>query len=256
MFFVEDPRRKLSKLPLALTHRFRWRRAVAVAFVTVLVCVVHCLLMFQYSSRTIPEPESARETQPKPLPMIGIVLEAATAAMAKVKPTDTKPALAKPTPNPPKIVKPKPRKDKPKSKVNRKVAKPQEPVAIPQSQAQASPIQRPDVVGSNADSDSQLSEAGVLIPARAFAEYLQNPKPHYPGIARSRHWQGLVQLRVYVTPEGLCGELALLKGSGHDELDEAAMAAVKGWKFVPGKLDEKPVASWVTVPIEFQLRDG
>jgi protein TonB len=96
----------------------------------------------------------------------------------------------------------------------------------------------------------------VVVPARAYAEYLQNPKPHYPGIARSRHWQGLVQLRVYVTPEGLCGELNLLKGSGHDELDEAAMAAVKSWKFVPGKLGDTPVASWVTVPIEFQLRDG
>jgi protein TonB len=65
-----------------------------------------------------------------------------------------------------------------------------------------------------------------------------------------------VQLRVYVTPEGLCGELNLLKGSGHDELDEAALEAVKAWKFVPGKLGDTPVASWVTVPIEFHLHDG
>ncbi len=255
LFFVEPQHTILSKLPLALAHRIRWRRASAVAFVTVLVCVVHCLLMLQYSSGAISEPQPALETQPKPLPMIGIVLEAPNGAKAKVKPTETKPALTTPTPKTPKTVKPSPNKNKPKSTVKRKVAKPQEQAAMPQSQDIASPTQRPDVVGSNTDSDSRLSEASVLIPAHASAEYLQNPKPNYPGIARSRHWQGLVELHVYVTPEGLCGELKLLHGSGHDELDEAAMIAVRGWKFVPAKLDDKPVASWVTIPIEFNLQE-
>jgi periplasmic protein TonB len=187
--------------------------------------------------------------------MIGMVLEAPTATMAKVKPTETKPVLTKPTPKPPKIVKPSPNKNKPKSTVKKKVEKPQVQAAMPQTQAIASPTQRPEVVGSNADSDSQISEAAVLTPALASAEYLQNPKPNYPGIARSRHWQGLVELHVYVTPEGLCGELKLLHGSGHDVLDEAAMSAVRGWRFVPAKLDDEPVASWVTIPIEFNLQE-
>jgi hypothetical protein len=54
----------LSRLPLALAHRIRWRRAVAVALVTVLVCALHCLLMFQYSDRSIPEPDQTLEAQP------------------------------------------------------------------------------------------------------------------------------------------------------------------------------------------------
>ncbi|NOU20981.1 MAG: energy transducer TonB [Methyloglobulus sp.] len=253
LFFVEPQHPILSRLPFALAYRIRWRRAVAVALVTVLVCALHCLLMFQYSDRSIPEPEPTLETQPKPLPMIGIVLEAPTGAMAKVKPTETKPALTKAKIS--KKAMPNPDMDKPKAAVKKRVAKPQEQAAMPQSQAIASPSQRPDVVGSNVDSDSQLSEMGIKVPARASADYLQNPKPKYPGIARSRHWQGLVELHVYITPEGLCGELKLLHGSGHDELDEAAMDAVRVWKFVPAKLDNKPVASWVTIPIEFNLND-
>lgn len=254
MFFVEAAHHKLARVPLTLARHIHWRRALAVALATVLVCVVHCLLMLQYSNRTIPEPEWLHETMPEPLPMIGIALEAPTAAMAKAKPKETNPAIPKAKTT--KKVKPNPAKDKPKSAVKKRVAKPQEQAAMTESQADASSSQRPTIAGTNSDSDSQLSQAGVVVPTLAFAEYLQNPKPHYPGIARSRHWQGLVQLRVYVTPDGLCGELNLLKGSGHDELDEAAMAAVKSWKFVPGKLGDTPVASWVTVPIEFQLRDG
>jgi periplasmic protein TonB len=254
LFFVEAAQQKLSRLPLALAWPIHWRRALAVALATVLVCAVHCLLMTQYASRPTAEAEPIRETKPKPLPMIGIALEAPTAAMAKAKPKATKPALPKAKTT--QKAKPNPDKDKPKSAVKKRVAKPEEQSAVPESQAQAAASQRPAVAGTNSDSDSQLSQAGVVAPTLAFAEYLQNPKPHYPGIARSRQWQGLVQLRVYVTPDGLCGELNLLKGSGHEELDQAALEAVKAWKFVPGKLGDTPVASWVTVPIEFHLHDG
>ncbi len=209
--------------------------------------------MVRYAS--LPSPEPFRETKPIALPMIGIALEAPTGAMAKAKPEETKPMLTKPKVKTTKRFKSNPAKDKPKSAVKKRVARPEEQAAVPESQAHVSPTQRTEVAGASADSDSPTSQAGVVTPTLASAEYLQNPRPHYPGIARSRHWQGVVQLRVYVTSDGLCGELGLLKSSGHDVLDEAAMDAVRVWKFVPSKLGDTPVASWVTVPIEFYLRD-
>jgi periplasmic protein TonB len=151
---------------------------------------------------------------------------------------------------------PSPFKEKLKSAIKKRVAKPKEQAAEPLSQALAMPSPQPEAVtGTTADSDSQTSEAGMLEPIRAIADYLHNPKPHYPGIARNRGWEGLVQLRVYVTAEGLCGNIELYQGSGHEELDEAAMAAVSAWQFVPAKLDDAPIAGWVIVPIEFNLRD-
>lgn len=92
-----------------------------------------------------------------------------------------------------------------------------------------------------------------LTPASANADYLRNPSPEYPGIARSRRWEGEVLLKVLVLEDGRCGELAIHASSGHEVLDQAALNAVKNWRFVPAKLGGAAVASWVTVPIGFKL---
>lgn len=254
--FVEAAQRKPLRLPASFVSLVNWRRVIAAVLVFVLVCVLHCLLFFWYGSRPTPEPFS----EAQPLPMIDIALEAPIAgAMTEVKPVETKPTPPKPKAKTVKKPKPKTVKEKPKSDVKKPEAKPEEQAAEPESQANASPILDPSnrkaVAGTKANSTSQKSQASSNTPARAFAGYLNNPKPHYPGIARNRHWEGLVYLRVYVTADGLCGNLNLHRGSGHDVLDESAMEAVRKWKFVPGKRGGTPVASWVTVPIEFSLRD-
>jgi len=109
------------------------------------------------------------------------------------------------------------------------------------------------VAGSHQDSRSQQSQSSTLTPASANADYLNNPKPNYPRLARQRHWQGRVLLRVLVTADGRCGELSVYRGSGHDILDEAALEAVRQWRFVPGQRGGEAVTSWVNVPIEFAL---
>ena len=87
------------------------------------------------------------------------------------------------------------------------------------------------------------------------ANYLTNPKPEYPSIAKSRGWTGKVMLRVQVSPEGTANSVEVETSSGHEMLDEAAIDAVKKWKFIPAKKGETAVASAVIVPIVFSLRD-
>jgi protein TonB len=36
-------------------------------------------------------------------------------------------------------------------------------------------------------------------------------------------------------------------------LDDAALAAVQKWKFVPAKRGEQPIEGWVSFPIEFNI---
>ncbi|HEY0711745.1 MAG TPA: energy transducer TonB, partial [Polyangia bacterium] len=84
--------------------------------------------------------------------------------------------------------------------------------------------------------------------------YLQNPRPAYPAIALSRGWQGKVLLRVQVGPDGRPRSIAVAQGSGRQLLDDAAIAAVRGWSFVPARQGDVPVAGWVTVPIVFELK--
>ncbi|CAG7856407.1 hypothetical protein MCAMS1_00874 [biofilm metagenome] len=258
VFFVETPRRMPSWLPLGLLPSITWKRALAVAMVACFACLLHCLAFLWYENLPAPLPIS----EAKALPMIDIALEAPNAgAEAEIKPEIAQPAPPKPKIKPIKKPKPKPKPkpEKAKSEIKKPIVKPQEQPAEPESKASASPIKdlanHAPVVGNKADSDSKKSQSGKVSAARGFVGYLNNPKPHYPGIARSRHWEGLVMLRVYVTPDGRCGNLNIYRSSGHDVLDEAAASAVRNWRFIPGKRGDTPIASWATVPIQFQLRD-
>ena len=85
------------------------------------------------------------------------------------------------------------------------------------------------------------------------ANYGFNPKPEYPTIARSRGWQGKVLLRVSVSAEGLSESVTVHRSSGHDVLDESAVAAVEKWKFIPARLGNTAVACSIIVPIIFTL---
>jgi len=63
-----------------------------------------------------------------------------------------------------------------------------------------------------------------------------------------------VQLRVRVLADGKPDTVELVKSSGKDALDEAAVAAVKRWTFVPAKRGDQAVVSSVIVPVTFKLR--
>ncbi len=90
---------------------------------------------------------------------------------------------------------------------------------------------------------------------RFNVEGLQNPEPSYPPLSRRMGEEGKVTLRVFVTPEGLAGEVQLAKSSSFSRLDQAALATVKQWHFKPAQLGNDKVAAWVLVPIIFTLEN-
>lgn len=89
--------------------------------------------------------------------------------------------------------------------------------------------------------------------ARFDADYLHNPKPVYPAMARRNGEEGKVLLRVRVGPEGLAQEVTVRQGTGFPRLDEAAREAVSRWRFVPARRGDENIESWVVVPITFAL---
>lgn len=86
--------------------------------------------------------------------------------------------------------------------------------------------------------------------------YRLNPPPVYPTLARLRRYEGVVLLRVMVLADGTVGALQLEKTSGYASLDEAALKAVRGWVFAPGRRSGAPLAMEVQVPVRFHLRNG
>ncbi len=84
----------------------------------------------------------------------------------------------------------------------------------------------------------------------------ENPPPAYPRLARQRGWEGLVALRVRISAAGEVEDASVEQSSGHGVLDQAALAAVKTWRFRPAQEGRRAVAGVARVPIEFRLRGG
>jgi len=86
--------------------------------------------------------------------------------------------------------------------------------------------------------------------------YLNNPAPNYPAISRRIGEEGRVIMRVLVSVNGEAESVKVENGSGSSRLDEAAVDAVKKWKFVPAKKNKQPISAYVLVPIKFSLDDA
>lgn len=92
-------------------------------------------------------------------------------------------------------------------------------------------------------------------PPRSDADYLHNPRPAYPRLARQQRMQGRVLLEVRVSTEGLPLAIALRSSSGFDLLDQTAAEAVRRWRFVPARRGGRAVEALVEIPIRFVLSE-
>lgn len=97
-------------------------------------------------------------------------------------------------------------------------------------------------------------EAAPAQPPRFDLAYLNNPAPVYPPISRKLREEGRVVLRVLVNASGLVESIEMVTTSGHARLDQAALAAVRRWKFIPARAGERAVAGWALVPVAFNLQ--
>ncbi|MBP0119026.1 MAG: TonB family protein [Candidatus Nitrotoga sp.] len=82
-----------------------------------------------------------------------------------------------------------------------------------------------------------------------------NKAPAYSHMARRMGLQGKVVLNVEVLANGSCGQINIAQSSGHTELDNNALSAVKTWHFIPATQAGKAINKWHQVPIIFSLMD-
>jgi len=85
------------------------------------------------------------------------------------------------------------------------------------------------------------------------AAYLNNPKPPYPVLSKRLGEQGKVVVRVLIGVDGTAQQAEIRTSSGYERLDQAALATVLKWRYVPGKRGGVPEAMWFNVPINFVL---
>jgi len=106
------------------------------------------------------------------------------------------------------------------------------------------------LLGSTGGSRNELGPGATTY---AMPEYEKNRPPDYPRLARRRGYEGQTRLNVEVLKTGKVGRIEIAASSGFDLLDEAALDAVKGWRFVPGTRDGERISQWVVVPVRFRL---
>jgi protein TonB len=85
--------------------------------------------------------------------------------------------------------------------------------------------------------------------------YLTNPPPDYPAVARRLRLEGTVLLRVLVGAGGAPEEVRLAATSGATVLDDAAIEAVRRWRFVAAQRGAEAIAHWTEVPVRFRLAE-
>jgi protein TonB len=77
--------------------------------------------------------------------------------------------------------------------------------------------------------------------------------PEYSDDGRKGRIQGTVELLIVVKADGTVDFQNVRKSLGYG-LDQKAIEAVRKWKFLPGKKDGAPVATLVSVSVNFSLR--
>ncbi|MCX7704078.1 MAG: TonB family protein [Planctomycetota bacterium] len=82
---------------------------------------------------------------------------------------------------------------------------------------------------------------------------IESVRPDYPQWACEQGIEGIVTVRMLVNEEGRVEKVETVRTSGYKVLDEAAIAAVRLYKFIPSKKDGIPLKVWVGQEIIFKI---
>ena len=133
----------------------------------------------------------------------------------------------------------------------------------PQELSRLNPKKEPPIVAIGAEPPAagimQAAVQGQTQPTPPPAGSASEPvvvsqvQPQYTDEARAARVQGTVELRATIREDGTVESVMVRKGLGYG-LDQAAIAAVEQWKFIPAKKDGKPVSALVGLLVNFTLR--
>lgn len=103
----------------------------------------------------------------------------------------------------------------------------------------------------SANNSKTRKSSGVSRPS-----ILSKVDPSYPESARQGAVEGTVIVKIQILKNGRPGNISIYRTSGYGELDNAAIAAVQQWRFVPAKDRDSGEAllSEVSIPVAFRLQ--
>ncbi|MCG9673376.1 energy transducer TonB [Vibrio chagasii] len=211
------------------------------------------------TERVEPEPIREKVSQAEPKPV-----EPKTVEPKQAKPTPKKKAITnKPQPKKveKKVVEKKPVPKKPVTE--KKVVKKERPDLKPEPKSK--PTTQPKKL-ANKKIDKNMDESAnqpqevnqgvsnqepVLVTKPSFSA--RPTPPNYPRQARRRGIEGVATYEIWLDAEGKQVKQALVNSSGALMLDNAALEAIKQWKFSPHTVNGRAIAHRVQIPVRFRL---
>lgn len=190
-----------------------------------------------------------------PVQMVSVVMAPQVPPVVSAKPP---PAQPRPAPSPPAPA-------RPAAPAPAAVAPRPAPTPAPQPVATAEAVPTPASPAGALAAQSAPTSVANTGPAQAApaapkvelpstdADYLNNPKPVYPMLSKRVGEQGRVLVHVLIGPDGQAQRADIKTSSGFERLDQAALATVLKWRYVPGKRAGVAEAMWFNVPINFVL---
>lgn len=187
--------------------------------------------------KTTPQKKVEKEKKPKPRP--------------KPKPVKKK---AKPLPLPKPKPKKTPQKPMPKPALSESV--------IPEKiKPKPAPIETPPIIEQKNTPTSRsdvISKAPLPTPIPIFKltslpRMLHRQTPVYPPAMKQEGKEATVKLEILLDIKGLVRKV-VIKKSGGEAFDLAAIAAIKSSTFMPANINGKPVAVLMKIPVKFRLR--
>lgn len=204
-----------------------------------------------------------RQPRTAPLPAILASIRLVDApAVASFMPAQTRSEFGKAAPRPaPAAIPPKARQASP-SPSPAAVTRSSQPAgpAIPPSPSAVAPAHNSAVSASTdvppvASVPATRPSLDVLDGYRQRLSGLFAARHEYPRVAAMRGWEGEVRLRLKIARKGNLLGIALDRSSGHDVLDQHALALLAGYGDLPPLPDSVELSEiQVVVPISYRLR--
>ena len=106
------------------------------------------------------------------------------------------------------------------------------------------------IAGCAAPEGATLHQRRYLNPATG----VESVAPLYPAESKRKGEEGTVHLLALIGAEGRADEVVLAKSSGFPALDDAAIEAVRQWRFRPTAQNPVPAGTWRDVPVNFVMQ--
>jgi protein TonB len=133
-----------------------------------------------------------------------------------------------------------------------------EPAPLPAAATTAlpAPIDEPLAAAAPARKPARATERTVVRYRAPSLIASSRIMPKYPASALRAGETGVVTVAATIGTDGVPVEVGIDDRSGNRELDRAAVAAVKQWRFQPAMRNGKAVQGTVRVPVQFALDRG